>query len=279
MPNTSLTKQRSLVDKENKRLELMEERQQLMDQLWSLSRESAAGANMPIWWSWIWVNQLTERSIRKQSDAAINRLNEVNKEIADLNKTAPIWPVKQDTQWIKDYVNSLKTNNTTWWNNKSWWTRTLSKTWNAKAVKQQEPTYVDTNWVTHTWMTQDEFNQSMQMYEADNQWWYEHQRNQVIWDNWTTRWQIFDQAIEKFLADPSSFNDSQKQALVKVWQQLWYFNWSSTTPTTDQTENQTVTETIQPTVTTTPTTTQRSVNNSNDAYYAPQWRPHFWVTL
>lgn len=164
-----------------------------------------------------------------------------------------------------------KTNTNRWW----------SRTWNAWAVKQPEPTYVDQDWVTHTWMTQDEFNQSMQMYEADNQWWYEHQRNQVIWENWTTRWQIFDQAVEKFLANPDSFNDSQKQALIKVWQQLWYFNWSSATAP-DQTETQTVTDTattaptVQPTVTSTPT--QRQVNSVHDAYYAPQNSP-WWITL
>lgn len=282
MPNTSLTKQRSLVDKENKRLELMEERQQLMDQLWSLSRESTAwtrnarwGSYQPNWWPFNWIYWVADRDIRKRSDKAINRLNEVNKELTDMNKEAPTWPVKQNTQWIKDYVNSLKTNNTTWWNNKSWWSRTSSRTWNAKAVKQSEPTYVDPNWVTHTWMTQDEFNQSMQMYEADNQWWYESQRNKTLpW--WTTRWQLFDQALNKYLDNPDSFDDSAKQALINVWKQLWYWWDNLQTPQQSQPTTQSnVQSTTQP-------STQPAQTQSQYNWFDPSqvwWRTWLWTEL
>ena len=210
-----------------------------------------------------WINADSRRLLQVQE-----KINEINAKKRQLQNPEP--------QQEETKEEPPKTN--WWWGSKWWgWTR---RYWNNSAVKQPEPTYVDQDWVTHTWMTQDEFNQSMQMYEADNQWWYEHQRNQTLpWGS--TRWEIFDQAVEKFLANPDSFNDSQKQALIKVWQQLWYFNWSSTTAP-DQTETQTVTDTVttaptvQPTVT--PTPTQRQVNSAHDAYYAPQ-NTRRWITL
>lgn len=286
MPNESLNKQRTLVDKESNRLALMEERQKLMDELWSLSTAATAwsrnarwGSYQPNWWPLNWIYWVADRDIRKRSDKAINRLNEINKELADMNKAAPTWPVKQDTQWIKDYINSIKQNwwwdskwwDSKWWGSRSWW----SRTWNSWAIKQQPSTYVDPNWVTHTWMTQDEFNQSMQMYEADNQWWYESQRNKTLpW--WTTRWQLFDQALNKYLDNPDSFDDSAKQALINVWKQLWYWwdNWQASQQS-QPTAQPNVQPTVQPSVQ--PAQTQSQYN-----WFDPSqvwWRTWLWTEL
>ena len=203
-------------------------------------------------------------------------LNRINEQSKSEQKNE-----QQDNWWATNWSSTNK-----WW----WWKRRTNQVWNANAVKQPEPTYVDPNGVTHTWMTQEEFDASMRMYEADNQWRYEHRRNQVVWANWATRWQIFDQVLDKFLANPDAFSEDQKQLLIKAWKELWYFNWSSTTQSqpTAQTAVDTATQNTAASVTATPSTvqqnatiapTQRRVDNANDAYYSVQWRPYFWVTL
>lgn len=290
MANSTLVNQRSLVDKETERLALMEERQKLMDELGKISKEAVAWTKnawwwsyQPNWWPLNWIYWVADRDIAKRWDKASARLQEINERLANMNKEAPTWPLKPNTEWVKEFINS--NNFKTWWWT-SWWSTTKWSTskwntnkwyWNANAVKQPEPTYVDPSGVTHTWMTQDEFDTSMKMYEADNQWWYENRRNQVVWANWATRWQIFDQALDKFLSNPDAFSEDQKQLLIKAWKELWYFNWTSETPTTSWTPTvaPTVAPTAQPTVT---TPTQRRINNANDAYYAWQnaWR---WVVL
>jgi len=168
---------------------------------------------------------------------------------------------KEDNIQVKENNTQKRTNNS-WTNNRQnrWWVK-----------KQQEPTYVDPNWVTHTWMTQDEFNQSMQMYEADNQWWYESQRNKTLpW--WTTRWQLFDQALNKYLENPNSFDDSAKQALINVWKQLWYWwdNWQAS-----QQSQPTVQPTVQP-------STQPAQTQSQYNWFDPSqvwWRTWLWTEL
>ena len=174
--------------------------------------------------------------------------------------------LKTDWWWSSNWWWGSK-----WWGSRSWW----SRTWNSWAIKQQPSTYVDPNWVTHTWMTQDEFNQSMQMYEADNQWWYESQRNKTLpW--WTTRWQLFDQALNKYLDNPDSFDDSAKQALINVWKQLWYWwdNWQASQQS-QPTAQPNVQPTVQPSVQ--PAQTQSQYN-----WFDPSqvwWRTWLWTEL
>ena len=240
-----------------------------------------------LWWIWQDVDNwttITYDPIKNYQDTTINNdtwsKNDTNTKTNN-NWTVKFWPLRVDTEWIKNYISNLnnKTSSNNWWWNKWWGSKWWSKWyWNWNAVRQPEPTYVDPSGITHTWMTQDEFDASMKMYEADNQWWYENRRNQVVWANWATRWQIFDQALDKFLSDPNAFSEDQKQLLIKAWKELWYFDWTTETSSTSwtPTTTSTVTPTVQPTITTTPT--QRKINNANDAYYAWQnaWR---WVVL
>ena len=205
-----------------------------------------------------WINADSKRLLQVQE-----KINEINNKKKQLQNPEP---QQEDTK-----EESTKPN---WWWGSKWWGRTRRYR-NNNAVKQQEPTYVDPNWVTHTWMTQDEFNQSMQMYEADNQWWYENQRNKTLpW--WTTRWQLFDQALNKYLDNPDSFDDSAKQALINVWKQLWYWwdNWQASQQS-QPTDQPNVQPTVQPSVQ--PAQTQSQYN-----WFDPSqvwWRTWLWTEL
>lgn len=232
------------------------------------------------WWM-IW--QISQNSIESELWKLSNNLSERTKVLwwryNNIWNITP-WYTPTPSKTKTETVNPEKDNSKWgwWWSPKSWSYRWWTRTWNSWAVKQQEPTYVDPNWVTHTWMTQDEFNKTMQMYEADNQWWYEHQRNQKL-SNGTTRWELFDQAINKYLENPDSFNDSQKQALLNVWKQLWYWNsnWESNQQATAQQPQvqQQVQPQIQPSVQ--PTQTQSQYN-----WFDPSqvwWRTWLWTEL
>lgn len=116
------------------------------------------------------------------------------------------------------FVNSMNKSDTTT-SSSWWWSRTTSRRKPATTT-QSEPTYVDPNWVTHTWMTQEEFNNSMAAYAQD----FGLNNNQPTWNNWSNREQIFNQAIDKFISDPDSFNQEQRDALIRAWQSLWYIS-------------------------------------------------------
>lgn len=205
-----------------------------------------------------WINADSKRLLQVQE-----KINEINNKKKQLQNPEP---QQEDTKEEPPKPN--------WWWGSKWWGRTRRYR-NNNAVKQQEPTYVDPNWVTHTWMTQDEFNQSMQMYEADNQWWYESQRNKTLpW--WTTRWQLFDQALNKYLDNPDSFDDSAKQALINVWKQLWYWwdNWQASQQS-QPTDQPNVQPTVQPSV-------QPAQPQSQYNWFDPSqvwWRTWLWTEL
>ena len=188
---------------------------------------------------------------------------------------------KRNEQAILDYENKQKSNNnistetpsstskpkTSNW----WWKKRTNQVWNSNAVKQPEPTYVDSDWVTHTWMTQEEFDNSMRMYEIDNQWWYNKQRSKTIWESWMTADQMFKNAIDKFNANPDAFNDEQKKVLLNAWIQLWYYNrdWS---PRKDVEISE---EAVQPSTATESTRTAANPSIATTRT-SNQWGTHVW---
>lgn len=137
------------------------------------------------------------------------------------------WKPYFTSNWTKYVVNESAKNN----NNK-----TKKRSWSNN--KPATPTYIDPNWVTHTGMTQSEFDNRMAGYDAEltelknND--IAKQRNRMIGN--TTYDQIFKDAVAKFQADPNSFNEKQKQALLDSWIKLWY--WQSPSQTQQPTSQQ-----------------------------------------
>lgn len=250
------------------RANLESERAALQRELASWNNSMKSSTNNPI--DAIFTSKNTLNTISDNVNRVTNRIYEINqllneptpkptpRRTTNTNLTKPV----VDADW---YTSATERNMRTRWA-EFWWVQNTVSTFSPQEVQN----------MLDSWMSVEQ----IQMYDDDNKWWYENQRNQTVWNNWTTRWQIFDQAVEKFLANPDSFNDAQKQALVKVWQQLWYFrDWTTTAANNTQNITSTaaaVQPTVQPTVTHTPT--QRQVNNAHDAYYAPQ-NARRWITL
>lgn len=202
----------------------------------------------------------------------VNRITNRMREIDALLTSQPTPTPKPKRTWWnnnnnnKTYVDSDWYTSATERNMATWWAEFGGGNSTIKKLDEQE---MAANWLTP---------QQIQMYQADNEWYYQKRRNETIWANWATRDDVFNSAVEKFLANPDSFNQQQRDLLIKAGNSLWYDMWktmwqNSTTTSTTQTAAPTVQPTVQPTITN-PAPTQRKINNANDAYYAPQnaWR-------
>ena len=132
------------------------------------------------------------------------------------------------------------------------------------------PTYVAPDWKTYTGMTQDQFNQRMQEYQMENDAYKKQQDNQLQ--------DLYTRALDKYIKEPDSFTEAQKQALVNTAKKLWHLD--SLLPSIVTWENMTNITSSTPTVTTTntqasslPTVNQVTNQDSNASNY---WGRYAW---
>lgn len=162
----------------------------------------------------------------------------------------------------KAVTTPVKTNDKSWWASNTWtttWWEQLpeNKTPEAKSA----PTPSKPKWNTNTTTTQTNSAPAKTnpvQYQPDE---YEAYRQRTM-NNWTTYNQVYEDAVNRFLANPESFTQDQKNALIEMWNKLWYDLW---------TNNYSAPAVTQPTA---------AVQNwsYHDKYYAAQWTP-LWFTL
>lgn len=92
---------------------------------------------------------------------------------------------------------------------------------------------------------------------------YEAYRQRTM-NNWTTYNQVYEDAVNRFLANPDSFTQEQRDALIQMWNKLWYDLWTTSTSTY-----------TAPAVTTPSVSVQNS--SAHDKYYASQWTPLWFI--
>lgn len=201
------------------------------------------------WWNPFWRNSYLMNYAENAVDTKAKKLDEITRMISEIKanqKNNNPNPTPNTTT----SPNPTSTTTPTSKPNTGWWTNNRNRTWsNNLSVKQQTPTYVDPNWVVHTWMTQEQFNDSMKMYEKDNE--IYNARHAKVWDSETTADELFNNALSKYKADPSSFNDDQSKALWNAWVKLWY--WSNddneSTQSSESSPAPSVAPTVWPTIT------------------------------
>lgn len=76
--------------------------------------------------------------------------------------------------------------------------------------------------------------------------------------NWTSYNEVFENAVDKFIADPNSFTQEQKNALIEMWNKLWYDLWTTATSTA---------------------TPEYHPQPQNNSYYSNQWDYNFRFSL
>lgn len=132
------------------------------------------------------------------------------------------------------------------------------------------PTYVAPDGSVHEGMTQEDFNQRMQEYQMENDAYKKQQDNQLQ--------DLYTRALDKYIKEPDSFTEAQKQALVNTAEKLWHLD--SLLPSIVSWENMTNITSSTPTVTTTntqasnlPTVNQVTNQDNNASNY---WGRYAW---
>ena len=130
------------------------------------------------------------------------------------------------------------------------------------------PTYVAPDGSVHEGMTQDQFNQRMQEYQMENDAYKRQQDNQLQ--------DLYTRALDKYMKEPDSFTEAQKQALVNTAEKLWHLD--SLLPSIVSWENMSNITSPTPTVTATqasslPTVNQVTNQDNNASNY---WGRYAW---
>lgn len=158
------------------------------------------------WWSWSFTWQYSNLSpnnkhIKTTNTTLINNLIDVAKQINTPSTTTNTPPTTNTTH---------TTTNTT-----------PKRTTSSPAPKADTTQF----WVAPEWWTQDEWNQSMAMYKADSEHYYDTQRNKQVWNTWKTQDQIFNEWLEYFAANPQAATSDEIARLTRLSQNLWYAYW------------------------------------------------------
>lgn len=138
--------------------------------------------------------------------------------------------INPDTAFLKTNPTSIKKPTTTK-------TPTTKRT---TIIKAPAPKADTTQFgVAPEWWTQDEWNQSMAMYKADSENYYDTQRNKQVWDTWKTQDQVFGELFNQYATNPTSFNQAQQEQLLELSKKLWYAYWYKTwNPESDKIRNE-----------------------------------------
>jgi len=237
---------------------------QWVSYVWSLDNRYRKWATKKSMEAMLWYKQAEARQRWKDVDptkltnAFNNAVDNAPLDAFETNESTKDWINKTlgvDTSKTKWGDTSKNSSNSKAWGNDTKEPEAPTQTsWNSDSSWSPKTSTVSNNKTKTTNTNNAPVKQQPQQYQPED---YEAWRQRKM-ANWTSYNEVFENAVDKFIADPNSFTQEQKNALIEMWNKLWYDLWTTTTSTA---------------------TPEYHPQPQNNSYYSNQWDYNFRFSL